>query len=79
MIKEIKKQFNLASCLHVILAESPKLHKQILKISEKITECLQMMRGQILLAGNGGSFSDAQHLTAEFVGRLQYDRNLYQP
>lgn len=30
--------------------------------------------GRILLAGNGGSAADAQHLAAELVGRLQFDR-----
>jgi len=29
---------------------------------------------KILLAGNGGSASDAQHLAAEFVGRFQRER-----
>jgi D-sedoheptulose 7-phosphate isomerase len=30
--------------------------------------------GTILLAGNGGSAADAQHLAAELVGRFAYDR-----
>ena len=29
---------------------------------------------KILLAGNGGSASDAQHIAGEFVARLNYDR-----
>jgi D-sedoheptulose 7-phosphate isomerase len=29
---------------------------------------------KLLLAGNGGSASDAQHLAAEFVSRLMFDR-----
>jgi len=29
---------------------------------------------KVLLAGNGGSAADAQHLAAEFVGRFYYDR-----
>ena len=31
--------------------------------------------GKIIFAGNGGSFADAQHLCAEFVGRFQRDRD----
>lgn len=31
--------------------------------------------GAILVAGNGGSAAEAQHLSAEFVGRLRPDRN----
>jgi D-sedoheptulose 7-phosphate isomerase len=30
--------------------------------------------GKILFAGNGGSFADSQHLAAEFISRLQFDR-----
>jgi D-sedoheptulose 7-phosphate isomerase len=30
--------------------------------------------GKLLLAGNGGSAADAQHIAAEFVSRLMYDR-----
>lgn len=30
--------------------------------------------GKVLLAGNGGSAADAQHIAAEFVGRFIHDR-----
>lgn len=30
--------------------------------------------GKLLVAGNGGSAADAQHLAAEFVSRLMFDR-----
>ena len=30
--------------------------------------------GKIFFAGNGGSFADSQHLAAEFVGKLNFDR-----
>jgi D-sedoheptulose 7-phosphate isomerase len=30
--------------------------------------------GKIIFCGNGGSFADAQHLTAEFISRLRFDR-----
>lgn len=30
--------------------------------------------GKVLLAGNGGSAADAQHICAEFIGRLNFDR-----
>ncbi|MDF1614749.1 D-sedoheptulose 7-phosphate isomerase [Desulfurivibrio dismutans] len=35
--------------------------------------CLQK-GGKILLAGNGGSAADAQHVAAELVGRFAFDR-----
>ncbi len=31
-------------------------------------------KGKILLAGNGGSAADAQHIAAEFVSRFAFDR-----
>lgn len=41
-----------------------------------ITACLASLRdgGKIIFAGNGGSFADAQHLSAEFTSRFQFDR-----
>jgi D-sedoheptulose 7-phosphate isomerase len=31
--------------------------------------------GKVLLAGNGGSAADAQHIAGEFLSRLRFDRN----
>lgn len=38
--------------------------------------CLLALRsgGKIIFAGNGGSFADAQHLSAEFTSRFLFDR-----
>ncbi len=38
--------------------------------------CLASLRngGKIIFAGNGGSFADSQHLSAEFTSRLRFDR-----
>src|SRR5574340_1314706 len=38
--------------------------------------CIPCMRarGKILLAGNGGSAADAQHIAGEFVSRFMFDR-----
>lgn len=39
-------------------------------------KCITALRskGKILFAGNGGSAADSQHLAAELVSRLRYDR-----
>ena len=42
-------------------------------IAERIAASLKSS-GKLLLAGNGGSASDAQHIAAEFVGRFVNDR-----
>ena len=38
--------------------------------------CLGALRsgGKVIFAGNGGSFADAQHLSAEFTSRFMFDR-----
>jgi D-sedoheptulose 7-phosphate isomerase len=38
--------------------------------------CVDALRagGKLLIAGNGGSAADAQHLAAEFVSRFYFDR-----
>lgn len=42
-------------------------------MAETICEALRH-GGKLLIAGNGGSAADAQHIAAEFVSRLMYDR-----
>jgi D-sedoheptulose 7-phosphate isomerase len=42
-------------------------------ITGAITACLQQ-QGKLLVAGNGGSAGDAQHIAGEFLSRLNYDR-----
>ena len=50
--------------------------KLISQIENLATGCLSCLRsgGKIILAGNGGSFADAQHLSAEFISRFMFDR-----
>jgi len=38
--------------------------------------CLESIKkgGKIIFCGNGGSFADSQHLAAEFISRLRFDR-----
>ncbi|MCV6602601.1 MAG: SIS domain-containing protein [Cohaesibacter sp.] len=45
----------------------------IAQLAKTSIQCLEA-GGKIILAGNGGSFSDAQHLATEFVCRLRKDR-----
>ena len=39
-------------------------------------DCLKSLNngGKVIFCGNGGSFADSQHLAAEFVSRLRFDR-----
>ena len=40
-------------------------------VSKEIAKTLSE-DGKIFFAGNGGSFADAQHLTAEFICKIKY-------
>jgi D-sedoheptulose 7-phosphate isomerase len=48
----------------------------IQKISDVSNRCIDMFKNgnRLLIAGNGGSAADAQHIAAEFVCRLNYER-----
>ena len=50
----------------------------LLQLVEDVAKCcIQAFRSgnKVMLAGNGGSASDALHLAAEFVGRYEQDRS----
>ncbi len=47
--------------------------RQIRQMAEKLLTTFRK-GGKLLLAGNGGSAADAQHIAAEFVGRYGLDR-----
>ncbi len=57
---------------NAILADA-KLIKQIETLASTCVKCLRL-GGKIIFAGNGGSFADAQHLSAEFISRFMVDR-----
>lgn len=46
------------------------------QIESLAMQCLDALKagGKVIFAGNGGSFADAQHLSAEFVSRFNIDR-----
>jgi len=65
------------------IADSIRVKQEILEdeglvnlLYEVAAACIAAYRrgNRILLAGNGGSAADAQHIAAEFVGRYAFDR-----
>ena len=48
----------------------------LIKIEQVSKLCVELYKGnnKIILAGNGGSAADAQHIAAELVGRYGFDR-----
>jgi D-sedoheptulose 7-phosphate isomerase len=55
------------------IADDPARIATIAAIAEACAGALRR-GGKLLLAGNGGSAADAQHLAAEFVGRFRTER-----
>jgi len=49
------------------------LMDQIAQLSDRCVDALKG-GGKIIFCGNGGSFADAQHLSAEFTSRFLFDR-----
>jgi D-sedoheptulose 7-phosphate isomerase len=58
--------------LSAMLADTH-LHMQVEASANACAECFRA-GGKILLAGNGGSAADAQHIAGEFVSRFAFDR-----
>lgn len=56
-----------------LLLSDDALLEQLARLAES---CLAAVRagGKVIFAGNGGSFADAQHLSAEFTSRFMFDR-----
>ncbi len=50
------------------------LHALIRRIAAAIEQSLRA-GGKLLVAGNGGSAADAQHIAGEFLSRLNFDRH----
>ena len=46
------------------------------QVAQLADACLSALRNgaKVIFAGNGGSFADAQHLSAEFTSRFMFDR-----
>ena len=59
---------------HIAIANS--MHNLIDKVSASSEICINCIKngGKVLLLGNGGSASDAQHIAAELVGRYNIER-----
>ena len=55
------------------ILDSPALLDAIESVAQQTIDTLNA-GGKVLLCGNGGSASDAQHLTGEFVSRFRFDR-----
>lgn len=62
----------VAPVLNALELESPRLARWATHLAERLEA-----GGRLLVAGNGGSAAEAQHLAAEFVGRFRGERRPY--
>lgn len=72
-LEVVKQQIRSSIDTKEKLISDDALMNGILALSEKCGLALRS-GGKILFCGNGGSFADAQHLSAEFTSRFLFDR-----
>jgi len=72
-IQSVKSQIQASIDVKAATLDEDALMHQILELAEKCTVALRS-GGKIIFCGNGGSFADAQHLSAEFTSRFLFDR-----
>lgn len=73
MLNIIKEEIEQSIAVKNAVLADEQIHLQLQSLASK---CIEAIRngGKIIFCGNGGSFSDAQHLAAELVARLRFDR-----
>jgi D-sedoheptulose 7-phosphate isomerase len=69
----VRRHFDQSRHILAQACESVEFTDMLVSIGEAIAFSLKN-GGKILLAGNGGSAADAQHIAGELVSRLNYDR-----
>ncbi len=73
MKSHIQEQLRETARMIGVMADDAEL---LGRVESVVTACVKALRGggKILLAGNGGSAADAQHIAGELVSRFAFDR-----
>tara|TARA_B110000879_G_C10994642_1_gene440664 strand:- start:103 stop:690 length:588 start_codon:yes stop_codon:yes gene_type:complete len=73
MVNIVKSEIEASIGVKSQLLGDEFLMEQITQLAKK---CIKSLRlgGKVIFCGNGGSFADAQHLSAEFTSRFMFDR-----
>jgi D-sedoheptulose 7-phosphate isomerase len=74
MLNEIRNEIKESIETKNKVLNDPNILSIVKLIVEKSIESLKN-GGKIIFCGNGGSFGDSQHLAAEFISRLRFDRS----
>ena len=72
-ITVVKESINASIKVKTQLLDDERLMSQIVDLASRCIKSLET-GGKIIFCGNGGSFADAQHLSAEFTSRFLFDR-----
>jgi D-sedoheptulose 7-phosphate isomerase len=69
----IQEQLRETARVIGLMAQDAQLHGRVEAV---VTACVNALGagGKMLIAGNGGSAADAQHIAGEIVGRFAFDR-----
>ena len=74
MKSDIKQSINDSIAVKQSLLADNELLMKITNLAEICVDSLRR-NGKVIFAGNGGSFADAQHLSAELTSRFMFDRD----
>ena len=72
-VELVKKEIADSIAIKAALLDDAMLLNKIVEISSQCVSSL-VKGGKVIFCGNGGSFADAQHLSAEFTSRFLFDR-----
>ena len=71
-----KNMENSSEELRAVLSSAQEFHDQVDSVARLLKDVF-VNGGKVLVAGNGGSAAEAQHLSDEMVGRFKADRVAY--
>ncbi len=69
----IRSEIQASIDVKTLILRDTLLMQKVYDLASQCTQCLRA-GGKIIFCGNGGSFADAQHLSAEFTSRFMFDR-----
>lgn len=72
-LKFVVSEFEASLAVKQRIVEDPQLMQQVASMGHLLIDRYRQ-GNKLLVAGNGGSAADAQHIAAEFVSRFNFDR-----
>ena len=69
----VVKEFQASVSVKQRILQDPGFMQQVMHMGHLLIDCYEAGH-KLMVAGNGGSAADAQHIAAEFVSRFNFDR-----